>query len=118
MLTHPDRRVQPARGDDRQKFPALLVAAVRQQRRSELTIGEPVRGDRRAVGQQFLGHHVAVQMTQPAAAVLGGDGQADEPRVAQPGGEFGVPPGQPGVDGGLPAELVAIGGEKLPDGRP
>ena len=77
-----------------------------------------MRGDRRTVCQQFLGHHVAVQMTQPASAVFGGDGQADEPRVAKPCREFGVPPGQPGVDGRLPAELVAIGGEKLPDGRP
>ena len=81
----------------------------------ELTIGEPVRGDRRTVCQQFLGHHVAVQMPQPASAVLGGDGQTDEPRVAQSRGEAGVPSGQPGVDSGLPAELFAIGGEKLPD---
>ena len=77
-----------------------------------------MRGDRRTVCQQFLGHHVPVQMTQPAPAVLGGDGQADEPRVAEPGREFGVPPGQPGVDRRLPAELFAIGDEKLPDGRP
>ena len=118
MLAHPDRRVEPARGDARQQPPPLLVGAVRQQRGRDLTVGDPVRGDRRAVRQQFLGHHVAVQVTQPAAAVLGGDGQADEPGVGQPGGEVRVPLRQPGVDGRLPAELGAIGGQELPDRRP
>ena len=84
----------------------------------ELTVGEPVRGDRRAVRQQFLGHDVAVQMTEPVAAVLGRDGQADEARVAEAGGEVRVPARQPGVDGGLPAELGAVGGQELPDRPP
>ena len=76
-----------------------------------------MRGDGRTVCQQFFSHNVAVQMPQPPSAVLGGDGHPDEPRVCESGGEAGVPSGQPGIDGGLPAELIAIGGEKLPDGR-
>ena len=76
-----------------------------------------MRGDGRTVCQQFFSHNVAVQMPQPPSAVLGGDGHPDEPRVAQSGGEAGVPSGQPGVDGGPPAELIAIGDDKLPDVR-
>ena len=58
--------VQPARGDPRQQAPALLLGAVRQQPGGDLPVGDPVRPDGRAVGEQFLGHDVAVQVARPA----------------------------------------------------
>ena len=77
-----------------------------------------MRGDRRAVCQQFLGHHVAVQMAQPVSAVFGGDGQADEPRVAKPRAESASHLASQESTAGSQPNSLAIGGEKLPDGRP
>ena len=117
VLAHPDRRVQASRSDPRQQPAPLLFGAVRQQCGRDLPVGDPVRGDRGALRQQFLGDHVAVQVTQPMAAVFGRDGQTDEPGVGQSGGKVRVPPRQPGVDGRPPAELGAIGGQELSDRR-
>ena len=96
----------------------LLFGAIRQQGGRNLAVGDPVRGDRGAVRQQFLGDHVSVQITQPVAAVFGRDGQPDESRAGKAGGEVRVPLRQPGVDGRPPAELGAIGGQELADRRP
>ena len=91
MLAHADRRVQTSRGDARKQSVSLLLAAVGQQAGCDLAVGDPVRGNRRAVGQQLLGHHVAVQVAESVPAVLGGDGQTDEPGVGEPRGEGFVP---------------------------
>ena len=95
VLAHPDRRVQLARGDAGQHPTPLLLAAVREQAGCHLTVGDPVRGDGCAVRQQLLGHHIAMQVSESVPAVLGGDGEADEPGVGEPGGEVGVPVREP-----------------------
>ena len=84
----------------------------------ELAVGDPVRGDRRAVRQQFLGDHVAVQMTQPAAAVLGRDGQADEPRVARRAEKSASHLASQESTAGSQPNSRAVGGQELPDRRP
>ena len=112
-LAHADRREQLSRNDVRQDAPALFLAAVRQQPRTHLPVGDPVCGHWRAGGQQFLGDHVAVQMTQTVTAVLGRDGQTEESRRTEARAELRVPTGQPGVDGRLPAELGAVGNQEL-----
>ena len=77
-----------------------------------------MRGHGCAVGQQFLGHHVAVQVSEAVAAVLGGDGEADEPGVGEPDAEKSASHlRQPAVDRGLPAVPVAISGQEVPDRR-
>ena len=43
------------------KRSALRLAAVAQQRRAALAVGDPVRADRRAGGEQLLEHHVALE---------------------------------------------------------
>ena len=85
---------------------------------SDLAVGDPVRGHRRARGQQLLGHHVAVQMPQPVPAVPLRDGQAEEACRAQACGELLIPPGQPRINAGLPTELSAVGLQKVPHGEP
>ena len=117
MLAHPDRRVQLARDDARQQPVSLLVAAVGEKAGCHLAVGDPVSGDGCAVGQQFLGHHVAVQVSEAVPAVLGGDGEADEPGVGEPDGEVGIPLGQPAVHRGHPAVCGAISGQEVPDRR-
>ena len=113
VFAHADRRVEPARRDARQQPLALFFVAVSQQPGSDLPIGDPVRRDRRADGEQFLGHHVAVQMAQPVAAVLLRDDQPDEAGVAESGAEPFVPLAQPRVDGGFPAELGPVGPQEI-----
>jgi hypothetical protein len=84
MLAHSDGRIEPPRGDPRQQPSALVLGAVREQRGCHLPVGDPVRGDGCAVRQQFLGHHVSMQMPKPVSAVLGRDGQAAEAGWATP----------------------------------
>ena len=117
VLAHPDRRVQGARDDARQQAVSLVVAAVGEEARCHLPIGDPVSGDGCAVSQQFLGHHVAVQVSEPVPAVLGGNGEADEPGVGQPDGEVGIPLGQPAVHRRHPAVCGAISGQEIADRR-
>ncbi len=83
-----------------------------------LAVGDPMCGDGRSVREQFLGHDVAMQVTEAVAAVSGGDGEADEAGVGQPRGELRIPLRQPAVDGRLPAEGGAISRQKVPDRRP
>ena len=117
-FAHADCREIPSRSDFRQYASALLLGTVRQQTRSDLTVGNPVRGHRRTAGQKFLGHHVAVQMTQTLAAVLLRNRQPDKAGIAQPRAERFIPIGQPRVDGRLPAEFGAIGGQEIPQPAP
>ena len=82
-LTHSDCRKVTSRSNFRQDPPALLLVAVRQQTRTYLTVGDPVRGHRGTGGKEFLGHHVAVQVAQAAPAILLRDGQAQKAGVAK-----------------------------------
>ena len=55
----------------------LLLAAVGQQRRSNLSVAEPVGGNRRPGPQEFLGQDQAIQIGFFLAAILFGPGQSD-----------------------------------------
>ena len=122
MFAHADRGVEAPDGDARQEAATLLLGAVGQQPGSDLPVGDPVRADRGAVGEQFLGHDVAVQVAgavgRRPAAVLDGDRQADEAGLGEPDAEVDVPARQPAVDGRCPPERLAIGRQELPDRRP
>ena len=85
-----------------------------QQARCDLAIGGPVRGYWRPGRDQFLGHHVAVQVPQFVAAVSLRDGQPEEACYAKARREFLVPLTEPGVDRRLPAELGAVGPQEVP----
>ncbi len=117
MLAHPDRRVQLACDDAGQDPTPLLLAAVREKTGSHLTVGDPVRGDGCAVRQQLLCHHIAMQVPESVPAVLGRDGEADEPGIGEPGGEVGVPFREPRIDRRFPAVAGAISGHEVPDRR-
>ena len=117
MLAHADRRVQRARGDTGEESTPLLLASVGEKTGCHLAVGDPVRGHRCTLGQQLLGHHVAMQVPQSVPAVLGRDGEADEPGFGQPRGEGRVPFREPGIDRGFPAVGRAIRGHEVPDRR-
>ena len=96
-LAHPDAEVDLARGDPRQVAAALLLGAEAHQGRADLAVGHPVRGHRRARGQQLLGDDVALQRRGAVAAVLDGDGHAQPAAATQLLGEALVPARQPHV---------------------
>ena len=117
VLAHADRRIQLACHDLREEAFALVLGAVGQQAGRHLAVGDPVRPDRSAGRDELLGHHVTVQMPHFVSAVLLGDGQPEEAGSTQAGGEVLVPAGHPRVDQRRPAELGAVGPQKVPYGQ-
>jgi hypothetical protein len=117
VFAHPDSRVQRARDDAGQQTAPLFLVAIREKAGRHLPVGDPVGGDGCTVRQQLLGDRIAMQIAKSVAAVFGRDRQADEAGTGKPGGEVGVPLRKPAVDGGPPAELGAICGQKVRDRR-
>ena len=76
-LRHPDAPRRVAGEDPGQELGLLVVAAVGDQRRAHLAVGEPHRGDRRTGRDQLLGDDQAIDGRASAAAELGGPGQPD-----------------------------------------
>src|SRR5690348_12850891 len=76
-LAHADAEKGLAARDARQEFEALLLGAVAQQQGRALPVGDPVRADRGASRQQFLGHDIAFEHAALAAAIALGPGHAD-----------------------------------------
>ncbi len=82
-----DRSPSPARSCRCRKMPrrhrcaaGRSPSALRcrtENQRTALTVGDPVRGDRRACRQQFLDQHEASERIHACAAVARGQGQAD-----------------------------------------
>ena len=66
-------------------------------RRSGLTVADPVSGDRCPVGEEFLDHDEAIERSASVAAVFLRPGKPEEPGRAELGREGRIVLGQPGV---------------------
>ena len=113
-LAHADREKDFAAADAGQKILALLVAAVAQQERPALPVGDPVAADRRAGCEQFLGDRIAFEKAALAAAIALRPRHADPAALAEAAAEIG---------GAVRAEIAVRGpapggefvGDKLAD---
>src|SRR5262249_55416564 len=90
-LAHADAEKDLALRNARQKGEALLLGAKAQQQGRALPVGDPMRPDRRARGQQLLGHDIAFEHAALAAAIALGPGHADPAAGAEPAAELGRP---------------------------
>ena len=73
--------------DAGQKRQTLRLGAIAQQQGSALPVGDPMRPDRSAGSQQFLGHDVAFEHAALPAAVAPGPGHPDPATRPQPPAE-------------------------------
>ena len=117
-LGHTDGEVAGALGDGRQVSPLERLAAVPQQVRADLPVGDPVRRDRSPGGQEFLHHDVAFQRRTSLAAVLRRYRHADPATFGQTPAERLVPAREPGIAGRDEPARRPFGPQKLPDLRP
>ena len=86
----PMQNEQFARRDARQDRALLLLGADAQQQRPALPVGHPVAAHRRARGEHFLQHHVALERAALVPAVALGPGHADPAARAHLAAEFAV----------------------------
>ena len=76
-LGEADGEARLAADDLRDDLAPHLLLAVAEDHRPRLPVGDPVEGDRRAVRQHLLDHHVALKMRAPVPAIRLREGQAD-----------------------------------------
>jgi hypothetical protein len=76
-LAHADAEVALAAGDPRQDLATRPLAAVPQDLRTALPVGDPVRTDRRPAGEELLDNDVALEHRSLGAAVLARPAHAD-----------------------------------------
>src|SRR3546814_10136179 len=69
---------------------ALLLAAIAQDQRTGLSIGDPMRADGCARRKQFLDHDIAFERVAIAAAVARREGHSDIARRAERAAETGI----------------------------
>ncbi|SPA18301.1 hypothetical protein CBM2633_B10531 [Cupriavidus taiwanensis] len=107
-LAHADADKGLAAADLRNDLRRKLVAAVADQQRPHLPVRGPVRAHRRADGQQFFEHHIALQHALAAAAELGRPGHAEPALLAHLFRECGVASGPVvrTIDAGIPGHVL------------
>ena len=91
-FTHADAEEDLAAADARKVEGTLLLRPVAQDKRGALTIRDPVRGDRRAGGEQFFGNDEAGERTAIMAAIARRQGEADHARGTEPPAELRIEP--------------------------
>ena len=96
-FAHPDREVELAARDARQESLPQFLAAVAEEERAGLPVGNPVGGHGGPGRQQLLDHDMALERTPLAAPVASGPGHAEPAALAQPAAEGGVGATQPRV---------------------
>ena len=89
-LAHADAEEDFAAADARQDGALLRLAAVAQDQRRALPLGDPVRRDRRAAREQLLDQHEARERVAAAAAVFARQREADPAARAERAAEAGV----------------------------
>lgn len=109
---HADAEAALAGGDAGQVHVLLLLGTVAKQGRGDLSVGDPLRGDGGAHGEQFLGDDEALEVGSAAATELRGDRHPDPAAFGEASGEVLVPAGEPGVDPGYEPPGVDLLGEK------
>src|SRR4051794_20133097 len=99
LLAHADRERDLAARHAGHELLALRLGAEAQQRGPGLAVGDPVRADRGARGQQLLDDHVALQRAALAAAVAARPGHAQPAAGGERAAELrvGSPRRSPGV---------------------
>ena len=106
-LAHPDAPRRLAREDLRQELGLLVGAAVGDQRRAHLPVGEPRRGDRGAGLDHLLADDQAVDRRLAAATELGRPGQPDPAVLGEHLGEvLGVAVDPRVVEPAVPGDAV------------
>ncbi len=96
-LAHADREVDLAARDSGQKPFPLPFAAVAEEERARLPVGNPVGGHRGPGRQQLLDHDMAFERTSLATPVAAGPGHAEPAALAEAAAEGGVGATQPRV---------------------
>src|ERR1700751_3093388 len=96
-LAHPQAEDVLGADDTRQQLLLQLVAAVTQNRRADLPIGDPVGGYRRFSPQELLGDNQTRPRVQAAAAEFHRPRDTDEPLRGELAGELEIIGAQPAI---------------------